>query len=263
MKSKSKRIALYGIFAALLVVVFYLETLIGSFWITPPAIISLSLLFTLCLSEDWKLALGGGVLFGLVSWALAAMFGNAVFIFPWISVLPRLFVGIGAYGAFRLVKYFVRNKTNKFLVSYLPYSIGAMCGILINTILVIACLTIFAPDLGSLSYWISTCVTLNFPIELVAAVVLTPILCNAIKRGLPAKKKEQKSVAKTDAEQSAQLSNGETPLLLDTKNADAVLVEIEEDLPQEDAVLVGIEEELPQGKGRGTPNKPAAQKNGN
>lgn len=36
MKSKSKRIALYGVFAALLVVVFYLETLIGSFWVTPP-----------------------------------------------------------------------------------------------------------------------------------------------------------------------------------------------------------------------------------
>lgn len=198
MKSKSKRIALYGIFAALLVVVFYLETLVASFWITPPAIISLSLLFTLCLSEDWKLALGGGVLFGLVSWALAAMFGNAVFIFPWISVLPRLFVGIGAYGTFRLVKYFVRNKTNKFLVSYLPYSIGAMCGILLNTILVIACLTIFAPDLGSLSYWISACVTLNFPIELVAAVILTPILCNAIKRGLPAKKKEKNFAVKND-----------------------------------------------------------------
>lgn len=204
MKSKSKRIALYGIFAALLVVVFYLETLIGSFWITPPAIISLSLLFTLCLSEDWKLALGGGVLFGLVSWALAAMFGNAVFIFPWISVLPRLFVGIGAYGAFRLIKHLVRNKTNQFLVSYLPYSVGALCGILINTILVITCLTLFAPDLGSLSYWISACVTLNFPIELAAAVVLTPILCNAIKRGVSSKKKEQQSVTKNDCAQPAE-----------------------------------------------------------
>ncbi len=204
MKSKSKRIALYGIFAALLVVMFYLETLIGSFWITPPAIISLSLLFTLCLSEDWKLALGGGVLFGLVSWALAAMFGNPVFIFPWISVLPRLFVGIGAYGAFRLIKHFVRNKTNKFLVSYLPYSVGALCGILINTILVITCLTLFAPDLGSLSDWISACVTLNFPIELVAAVVLTPVLCNAIKRGASSKKKEQQPVTKNDCAQPAE-----------------------------------------------------------
>ena len=57
MASESRRIALYGVFAALIVVVFYLETLIGSFWITPPAIVSLSLLFTFCLSADWRLGL--------------------------------------------------------------------------------------------------------------------------------------------------------------------------------------------------------------
>lgn len=182
MKSKSKRIALYGVFAALLVVVFYLETLIGSFWVTPPAIVSLSLLFTLCLSDDWKLGLGGGILFGLTSWALAAIFANPVFIFPWNSVLPRLFVGIGAYGVFRLMSFLVRNRKNKFVTAYLPYSIGAACGILINTVLVITCLTLFESDMGSLSYWMSICLTINFPIELVAAMVLTPILSNALKR---------------------------------------------------------------------------------
>lgn len=202
MNSKSKRIALYGIFAALLVVVFYLETLIASFWITPPAIISLSLLMTLCLSEDWKLGFGGGVLFGLTSWALAAIFASPVFILPWVSVLPRLFVGIGAYGAFRLVKHLMRNKNNTFLTAYLPYSVGAACGIIINTVLVIAALTLFLPEMGSLGYWISACITINFPIELIAAVVLTPILSNALNRSFKKNTQNTRKEIKTNEEVS-------------------------------------------------------------
>lgn len=198
MNSKSKRIALYGVFAALLVVVFYLETLIASFWITPPAIVSLSLLMTLCLSEDWKLGFGGGVLFGLTSWALAAIFASPVFIFPWVSVLPRLFVGIGAYGAYRLVKHFTRNKSSKFLTAYLPYSVGAACGVIINTVTVIAALTLFLPEMGSLGYWISACITINFPIELVAAILLTPVLSNALNRAF--KKNKQPHAKETDAD---------------------------------------------------------------
>ena len=195
MQSKSKRIALYGIFVAVLVVVFYLETLIGSFWITPPAIVSLSLLFTFCLSGDWKLGLGGGVLFGLTSWALAAIFANAAFIFPWVSVLPRLFVGIGAYGAFRLTKRLTKNSGKKFLTDILPYSVGAACGILINTALVVTALTLFLPEMGTLGYWLGACITVNFPIELAAAIILTPVLSGALRRAFGAKKPAAESAA--------------------------------------------------------------------
>ena len=181
MESKSKRIALYGVFAALIVVVFYLETLIGSFWITPPAIVSLSLLFTFCLSADWRLGLGGGILFGLTSWALAAMFGNPAFIFPWISVLPRAFVGIGAYGGFRLTKRLVKDKANYFVTECLPYSIGALCGIVINTALVVTALTLF---------------------ELIAAVILTPVLSNALKRAFGKKAVKVEKAVKSDESKS-------------------------------------------------------------
>ncbi len=202
MESKSKRIALYGVFAALIVVVFYLETLIGSFWITPPAIVSLSLLFTFCLSADWRLGLGGGILFGLTSWALAAMFGNPAFIFPWISVLPRAFVGIGAYGGFRLTKRLVKDKANYFVTECLPYSIGALCGIVINTALVVTALTLFLPEMGSLGDWLSACITINFPIELIAAVILTPVLSNALKRAFGKKAVKVEKAVKSDESKS-------------------------------------------------------------
>lgn len=202
MKSKSKRIALYGVFAALIVVVFYLETLIGSFWITPPAIVSLSLLFTFCLSADWRLGLGGGILFGLTSWALAAIFGNPAFIFPWVSVLPRIFVGIGAYGAFRLTKCLVKDKANHFVTEYLPYSIGALCGIIINTALVVTALTLFLPEMGSLGYWLSACITINFPVELIAAIILTPVLSNALKKAFGKKTVRADKTVKTDESKS-------------------------------------------------------------
>ena len=125
----------------------------------------------------------------------------------------------------------------------------------------------FVADGSTVIYFlIIGCAGVNFLVEFAINAVASPAIYTVMRVvGKTMKKKAAKKPAAAigAGAPAARLSEGEQTLLLDTKNADAVLVEIEEDLPQEDAVFVGMEEELPQGKGRGTPNKPAAQKNGN
>ncbi len=182
MKSKSKRIALYGVWSALLFVVMYLETIITINKSTPPAVLSLSMIMMLCFFDDWKTGLISGVIFGVASNLVGLMVGNPAFIFPWIAILPRLFVGIGAYGVYRLVSNLTKNAKSTFVKKYLAYGIGASCGIIINTTLVIACLGLFCMDLfGSFTVLLQMTITINFPIELCGAVILVPVLLNVVK----------------------------------------------------------------------------------
>ena len=185
-KSKTRSIAVLGIMTAVLIVVFALETLIGAFFITPPAVLSLTVLFVLCFSYDVTVGFLSGVIFGLSSLIIAWAIGNPLFILPWISVLPRLLVGIGAYGVKSLTAKLTENSQKRFLKDTLPYSLGAGTGIIINTLSVLLCLTFFAPEGYGNTFigWMKLLITVNFPIELVCAVVLTPILIKPVKRYL-------------------------------------------------------------------------------
>lgn len=184
MNRTTKLIALAGIMSALMIVLFTLETVIGAMWITPPAVLSLSVLFVFCFSYDWKFGLLSGVVFGLSSLVIAFIVGNPLFIIPTISVLPRVITGIAAYGIYRLAKTLCGKSNNAFVKESLSYSIGAFFGIISNTLLVLVALTLFAPtEYGNtFAGWFKAVITLNFPIELVCAVILTPILSKAVKK---------------------------------------------------------------------------------
>ena len=185
--STARTIALLGVMSAVLVVVLFLESAIYKiFSYTPPAFLSLGILMTLCLFWDLKRAFLFSVIFGITSLLCALFIGNPYFLMPWISILPRLFVGPVAYGIFRLMKLATAKAKNAFWTESLPLAIGAGAGILTNTVLVISCLAIFFPASAekgmTLVQWIQACMTINFPIELVCAVILTPILAIALKR---------------------------------------------------------------------------------
>jgi uncharacterized membrane protein len=141
---------------------------------------------TLCLSWDLKRAFLFSAVFGVTSLLCALFIGNPYFVMPWISILPRLFVGPCAYGVYKLTKKLTGKSEKKFVNTSLPYAIGAAAGIFTNTLLVIACLSLFFPvgaEGGfSVADWIKMCITINFPIELVCATILTPILAVAVKK---------------------------------------------------------------------------------
>ena len=117
MNSKSKTVAFIGVMAALEFVAMFLETyvFVALIPLAPPCMLSLSVAITLSVYADWKNMFLGGTIMGCCSFVIAALIGNAVFILPWISILPRIFIGIVAFGVSALVKRIFRSSENKFL----------------------------------------------------------------------------------------------------------------------------------------------------
>lgn len=191
--SSAHTVALMGVMAAVMVVVLFIESAIFKiFAYTPPAFLSLGILMTLCLSWDFTRAFLFSAIFGVTSLLCALFIGNPYFLMPWISILPRLFVGPAAYGVYKFVKKCTAKSEKPFVNNTLPLAMGAATGILTNTVLVIASLSLFFParkDGGfSVADWIKMCITINFPIELVCAVVLTPILAVAVRKAIKGRK---------------------------------------------------------------------------
>ena len=180
--SKTKLIACLGVMSALMFIVSYLETYVFVVLIplAPPAILSLSLACALSMFSDWKNMFIGGTIFGCCSLFVAAAIGNPVFILPWISVLPRIFVGMSAFGGKKLANIFCSKSTNKFLTNYLPYSIGAVFGVITNTVLVLS--VMYLCGKVGIEDVLATFMAINFPLEVVGSAIISPILCNVMQK---------------------------------------------------------------------------------
>ena len=180
--SKSYMIAFTGVMAALTFLVLFLETYVFVVLIplAPPCFLSLSLAITISLAGDWKYMFIGGTVLGCCSLIIAFMIGNPVFILPWISILPRVMIGVVAYGVSTLMIKFTCRAKNKFVNSYLPYGISAVFGVLTNTVLVLT--VMFLCKFVGLEDVIATFMAINFPIEVLASAILVPILVNVVKR---------------------------------------------------------------------------------
>ena len=180
--SKTRRIAFAGVFSALMFIVMFLETYVFTFLIplAPPAVLSLSLAITLSLFDDWKMMFFGGTVMGVCSLIVAFAIGNPVFILPWISILPRVFIGVVAYGVSALIQKIARKSKNKFVKQYLSYGIGAIFGVITNTVLVLSMMLVCS--LCGMETVVGTFMAINFPIEVFGSAVIVPVLVNAIKR---------------------------------------------------------------------------------
>lgn len=113
---------------------------------------------------------------------------NIVFLNPLVSILPRLLVGLISAYLFKLLK--IKLSTT------LSYTITAAVGSLTNTILVLTSIYLFASEayanalgipetalLGALSTILAT----NGVIEVIAAIIILPILALAIDKFLKKK----------------------------------------------------------------------------
>lgn len=129
-----------------------------------------------------------GFMFGIVSF-LHALLRNTglpfdlLFLNPLISVLPRIFIGVGAYYAYAGIKFVTKAK----MMNPVPVIIGALLGSFTNTILVLGMLVIvyggkIESMLGEAGLsvsafgWALGVAGANGVIEaIVSAVILTPI----------------------------------------------------------------------------------------
>lgn len=182
MNSKSKTIAFIGVMSALMFVVMFLETYVFGVLIpiAPPCVLSISLAITLSIYDDWKKMFVGGTIMGCCSFILSFIVGLAPFMLPWISILPRILIGIVAYLVSRFFINLTKDCKFKFLKNYLPYGLGAMFGVMTNTILVLGLL--YVSRFIGMSEVLGTFTAINFPIELFGSIVLVPVLVNVIKK---------------------------------------------------------------------------------
>ena len=183
MKNMSARtIALLGVLFALVFVFLMIETFAFSafFGNFTPAALTLPLAASISVTgKKWRMAVGGTLL-GFSSFFLAMIISNVIFLNPFISILPRIFIGVTAYLAFLVTRSIFKNSESKFLSEILPYSVaGAVC-VLTNTVLVISMLTVF--DYASLAAVFTTIISINFVAEIIAAVILTPVFCGVINK---------------------------------------------------------------------------------
>ena len=182
---KAHFVAFVGVMFALIFVLFLLEGAVLSGLGMTACILSLPVAIALSVYDDWKKSFIGGTLLGLCSCVFCLIFASA-FIFyanPLISVLPRFFIGVTAYWTYFGVSKLVKNVKNKYVRESLPAAVAGVVGSITNTVLYLLAVNIWAGTFDkTLSAILSVAVTIYFPIELVACIILVPLYVAALKK---------------------------------------------------------------------------------
>lgn len=180
-KSQAKKIAYYGVMSALVFILLTLETFVFIYFIQPsPAFLTIPFAIALCLRGSKGDMFVGGTILGFCSFFLSFIVGYAAFYNPLISILPRIMIGVVAVGVYRLFSLLFQNAKSSFIKDVLPLSFAGFFGVLTNTVLVLIMLFIF--DFSGISAVFATIMSLNFTIEAISGIVLTPIFVLTIRK---------------------------------------------------------------------------------
>ena len=182
--NRSKTVALYGVWAAVIFVTLLLETYVFSALpVAPPAVFSLSATFSFALFKDWKTGVAAGLIFGVCSTVVALMIGNPYFILPHISILPRVLATTAAYFIGAGVSRLTQNAKGSFAKESLPAAIGGGAGILLHTVLVLTMLSLTTDAYGgSFLTAMRALLVTNTLFEFLAGLILVPVIVKVVKK---------------------------------------------------------------------------------
>ncbi|MBQ2908427.1 MAG: hypothetical protein IJE56_00565 [Clostridia bacterium] len=181
-RSNAKTVAFLGVMFALIFVFLLVETYVFSafFGAFTPCALTLPLAIALSLSGSKKPMVIGGTLLGCASFLLAIFISNPIFINPLISILPRLFIGVVAYGVYFLLKKACASSKNTFVKEILPCAVAGVFGTLSNSVCTIFMMWVFSA--AELAAVFTTIISINFVAEVVASAVLVPIYVRVINK---------------------------------------------------------------------------------
>ena len=184
-RDKAHFIAFIGVMFALIFVLFLLEGSVLSPIGMTACILSLPVAISLSIYDDWKKSFIGGTLLGVCSCVFCLIFAS-MFIFyanPLISVLPRFFIGVTAYWTYFGLSKLCGRAKSKFIREMLPAGIAGVVGSLTNTVLYLLSLNIWAGNaMGAVTQIMEIAVSIYFPIELVACMLLVPTYVTVLKK---------------------------------------------------------------------------------
>lgn len=183
--NRSKTVALYGVWAAVIFVTLLLETYVFSALlpVAPPAIFSLAATFSFALFKDRKTGVAAGLIFGVCSTVVALMIGNPYFILPHVSILPRVIATVAAYFIGKGVAALTGKAKSAFAREILPAAIGGGTGVLCNTVLVLTMLSLTTDAYGgSFLKAMQALLVTNTLFEFLAGLILVPVIVRVVKK---------------------------------------------------------------------------------
>lgn len=192
-KKKSFVVALVAIAFALIFVAMMLDKLFSILLPVSMACIVLLVTFSICfLFDNWLMGFLSGVLFGLASFCKAFMFGEATFVTfgiysVLIYVLPRCFVGVGAFAIYKLLLSFFKSKKTK-VAQHISMIVAIFFGLAINTILFLTALNVAGGMVGNdytpLLVTIKAVLVTNIIPEYAISLIFAPLIVSGVRKGL-------------------------------------------------------------------------------
>ena len=191
----ARKIAITAMFIALLLVCAL--TPIGFFPIIP-GVIDAAFVFLVVITVALQVegfwtgficATAFGVFSCVKAWLYPVNVTAFMFQNPIVSVLPRIALALTGYFSFVLIKKMTKQSKSKFMRMRLPSIISAAITVVTNTGLVVLAMSLgyggelLNAELGTVMQYISsTILVFIFPIELCANMLITPVLCTALKK---------------------------------------------------------------------------------
>lgn len=204
-KNKSRSIALNGILIALMIAMTCTMLVTGGMAFLPLVVLVVGSVIV----GKWT-ALILGLTFGLISMVSAFIFPSPtapIFQNPLVSILPRILIGVVAYGVYSLMEFAfkkINSKRQKALNEYLTKSIstslGAIFAVFFNTLLVLSMIWIVFQgkqfgDINVNKAYILSLISINFVVEIIVTPVLSVPIVFAVDKFL---KRNQKQVVTSE-----------------------------------------------------------------
>lgn len=183
MQSKVRLIARFAIIAALVVTGYSIDALISSSFPIRIAWVVLVVSLTIMQQFGWGTALYTGTVFGLVSLLFSFMLPNVTspaFQMPWISVLPRMLIGITCSFSLSGLLRVSRNRKSLFMRELLPRSVSGIVGVFTNTIFVLGMIAVTNGE-SIMNKIISVVISVNFIPEFIIGLLLVPTISYALR----------------------------------------------------------------------------------
>ena len=198
--SKAFKLARYAVMLATIVVAMVLDRQIGNALTAgfsqqlSTAALVLTVTFTFCFLDDsWLTAILAWTFFGFASFIKEFILPSSVsnmpvYMWPVITMLPRIASGVVAFGSYKLMLLFTSKIQDKRKRQILSMMVAILLGNVTNTILFLSTLklfsVVFSVQLKSILELLKLAALANILPEYTITILLVPFVVLGVRRGL-------------------------------------------------------------------------------
>ncbi len=192
--TKAFQVAKYAIMMATIFVAMMLDRVISLGLPISTAACVLLVTFSFCyLDNTWLTGVIVGALFGFVSFLKEFIFPSSVaafpvYVWPLITILPRVAMGAAAFSVYRLMLLITKKMHSVYARQTLSMTVATLIGNAVNTVLFLlalnVCKIVAHMDYTSLLVVIKGVILTNILPEYLISMILAPHIVLGVRRGL-------------------------------------------------------------------------------